>query len=100
MAPDIYRDHMYALIMAGGGGTRLWPLSREHTPKQFLKLFGKESLMEITAKRLLHLLPWDRIFVSTATDEYAATIKKLLPDLPHEDIIVEPVRRDSAPAYA
>ena len=99
MASDTYREHMYALIMAGGGGTRLWPLSREHTPKQFLKLFGKESLIEITAKRLLHLLPWDRIFVSTATDEYASTIKKLLPDLPNENIIVEPVRRDSAPAY-
>jgi mannose-1-phosphate guanylyltransferase len=99
MAADTYRDHMYALIMAGGGGTRLWPLSREHTPKQFLKLFGKESLIEITAKRLLHILPWDRIFVSTATDEYATTIKKLLPDLPHANIIVEPIRRDSAPAH-
>jgi mannose-1-phosphate guanylyltransferase len=99
MAVETYRDHMYALIMAGGGGTRLWPLSREHTPKQFLKLFGKESLIEITAKRLLHLLPWDRIFVSTATDEYASTIKKLLPLLPEENIIVEPVRRDSAPAH-
>ena len=49
---DSYKNHMYALVMAGGGGTRLWPLSREETPKQFLRLFGKESLFEITVKRL------------------------------------------------
>lgn len=96
---NAYKDHMYALIMAGGGGTRLWPLSRDHSPKQFLKLFGKDSLIEITAKRLLHLLPPERIFISTATDEYAKVIKKLLPSIPAKNIIVEPVRKDSAPAY-
>jgi mannose-1-phosphate guanylyltransferase len=99
MAKNDYEKHLYALIMAGGGGTRLWPLSREHSPKQFLKLFGKDSLIEITAKRIRHILPWDRIFVSTATDEYAKEIRRLLPDIPKENIIVEPVRRDSAPAH-
>lgn len=95
-----YKDHMYALIMAGGGGTRLWPLSREKTPKQFLQFFGKESLFEITIKRLMKLLPSERIFVSTATKEYAREIEKLVPELQKEHIIVEPVRRDSGPAHA
>lgn len=99
MAADTYRDHMYALIMAGGGGTRLWPLSREHTPKQFLKLFGKASLMEITAKRLRMFLPWEKIFISTATEGYAKVIRKLLPEVPKANIIVEPIRKDSAPAH-
>lgn len=96
---DSYKNHMYALIMAGGGGTRLWPLSREETPKQFLKLFGETSLIEITAKRISHMLPWEKIFVSTATLEYAKTIRKLLPQIPKENIIVEPVRRDNAAAH-
>jgi mannose-1-phosphate guanylyltransferase len=94
-----FRPHLYGLIMAGGGGTRLWPMSREHTPKQFLKLFGKHSLIEITAKRIRKILPWERIFVSTATEEYAKEIRTLLPDIPRENIIVEPVRKDSAPAH-
>jgi mannose-1-phosphate guanylyltransferase len=91
---------MYALVMAGGGGTRLWPLSREATPKQFLRLFGKESLFEITVKRLSKLLPWERIYVSTATEAYAKEINRLLPEIPKKNIIVEPVRRDSGPAHA
>jgi len=99
MAEKSFNNHLYALIMAGGGGTRLWPRSRNATPKQFLKLFGKKTLMEITVERLSNFLPWEAIFVSTATDEYAKEIKKLVPRLKTENIIVEPSRRDTAPAH-
>src|SRR4030065_1525592 len=95
-----YKDHIYALIMAGGGGTRLWPRSREQTPKQFLKLFAGRTLMEMTADRLSKFLAWDKIFVSTATNDYAKRIRKLIPQLRDDNIIIEPVRRDSGPAHA
>lgn len=95
----IYKKHLYGLIMAGGGGTRLWPLSREDTPKQFLKLFGGKTLIEITAFRLNRFLPWERIYISTATYLYAQEIKRLLPNIPDNNIIVEPIRRDSGPAH-
>lgn len=99
MEANEYKDHMYALIMAGGGGTRLWPISREKTPKQFLPLVGNQSLFQITAHRLSKLLPWERIYVSTATDEYAKEIKRQCPSILKENIIIEPVRRDSGPAH-
>ena len=51
-----YKDHLYALILAGGGGTRLWPKSRNKTPKQFLKLFGNKTLTQITVKRLREII--------------------------------------------
>ncbi|QQS38582.1 mannose-1-phosphate guanylyltransferase [Candidatus Woesebacteria bacterium] len=95
-----YKEHLYALIMAGGGGTRLWPMSLERCPKQFLKLFGNTSLLEITAERLVRFLPWERIIVSTSSDDYAKEIKKLLPKLDSKNIVVEPIRRDSGPAHA
>jgi mannose-1-phosphate guanylyltransferase len=99
MEENQYKSHMYALIMAGGGGTRLWPISREKTPKQFLPLVNSQSLFQITAHRLSKLLPWDRIYVSTATEEYAKEIVKQCPSILKENIIVEPVRRDSGPAH-
>jgi mannose-1-phosphate guanylyltransferase len=94
-----YRKHIYGLIMAGGGGTRLWPLSRDESPKQFLRMFGGQTLIEITANRLHRFLPWEKIFVSTATPEYAKKIRVLLPHIPKSNVIVEPVRRDSGPAH-
>lgn len=84
--------------MAGGGGTRLWPRSRDETPKQFLKLFGGETLVEITAKRLNKFIDWENIFVSTNV-RYKDQIADLLPQIPAKNIIVEPARRDTAPAH-
>lgn len=95
----LYREHVYALIMAGGGGTRLWPVSRDAHPKQFLNLFGEDTLIQITGRRLNKFLPWEKIYVSTATPDYAKRIKQLLPDVPSENIIIEPIRRDSGPAH-
>jgi mannose-1-phosphate guanylyltransferase len=99
MSKNYYKKHLYALILAGGGGTRLWPRSTEATPKQFLKLFGNKTLTEITAERLSKFMPWERIYVVTATSEYGKEIDKLLPELPSENIIVEPMKRDTAAAH-
>ena len=94
-----YKDHLYILLLAGGGGTRLWPLSRNKTPKQFLKLFGNDTLFQITAKRFREILPWSRIYVVTVSDEYRDEIIREVPQIPKENIIVEPARRDTAPAH-
>ena len=94
-----YKDHLYALIVAGGGGTRMWPKSRNATPKQFLQLFGKKTLIEITAQRLNKFLPWEKIWVVTVSNDYKKEIKRLVPLIQDENILVEPVRKDSAPAH-
>src|SRR3990172_12919585 len=74
-----YEDHLYALILAGGGGTRLWPKSRDKTPKQFLKLFKNETLTQITVKRFRKILPYERIFIVTVSEEYKKEILKEIP---------------------
>lgn len=89
-------EHLYALIMAGGGGTRLWPLSREAHPKQMLTLFGERSMFQLSVDRLLPLLPPERIFVVTAEDQ-VAPLSEQVPDLPRENYIVEPEGRGTAP---
>ncbi len=100
MLKDNYQDHLYVLIIVGGGGTRLWPKSRNATPKQFLKLFKKRTLTEITAYRLRKLLPWERIFVITTSPDYKREILKEVPEILSENIFVEPARRNTAPAHA
>ena len=59
-------EHDYAVIMAGGGGTRLWPISRKDRPKQLLPLLGDETLFQSTVSRLIELFPPERIQVATA----------------------------------
>ncbi len=88
-------DHTYAVILAGGGGTRLWPKSRNKTPKQFLKLNGKKTMIEVTANRLTNLIPWERFIVVT-NQLYEADVKRLLPEVPTENIIAEPAKKDTA----
>lgn len=90
-----YLDHTYALILAGGGGTRLWPKSRNKTPKQFLKLVGTDTMMQISAQRINKLIPWERIIVVT-NNLYKDDICKQLPDLPAHNVIAEPEKRDTA----
>lgn len=99
MSKDNYSDHLYALIVAGGGGTRLWPKSRNIRPKQFLPLFGKQTLIQITARRFSSFVPWPKIFVVTTTPAYKKEIQKEVPMIPSENIIVEPFRRNTAPAH-
>lgn len=99
MKKESYKEHLYALILAGGGGTRLWPQSRNATPKQFLKLFNKQTLTQITAYRFNKIIPWERIFVVTVSDAYKKEIKREVPELISKNIIVEPARRETGPAH-
>jgi mannose-1-phosphate guanylyltransferase len=95
-----YRKHIYALIPAGGGGTRLWPCSTEKNPKQFLKLFGEKTLIQITADRLNKFIPWEKIYIITTTEDYGNEIRRMIPEIPSNNVIVEPMRRDTAPAHS
>jgi mannose-1-phosphate guanylyltransferase len=89
----------YALILAGGSGQRFWPISRDSLPKQLLKLFGDKTLLEMTVDRLDGLVPTENIVILTNKQQEAA-VRKLLPQLPKENIIAEPEKRDTAPAIA
>lgn len=88
-----------ALIMAGGKGTRFWPLSTEEKPKQFLKLLGEDTMIQMTVNRVEKLLPIEKIFVVTAK-QYVNLVKEQLPNLPEKNIIVEPVGKNTAPCIA
>ncbi|MBN1249719.1 MAG: mannose-1-phosphate guanylyltransferase [Anaerolineae bacterium] len=88
-------EHLYALIMAGGGGTRLWPLSRQNHPKQTLSLVGNRTLFQAAVDRLLPSLRLERIFVVTAADQVEALAAQY-PHLPRENFIVEPLGRGTA----
>ncbi len=90
-------DNAYAVILAGGGGTRLWPKSRREHPKHLLKLFGKDSLLKITYNRVAPIIPNERILVITVED-HAELVKKELPDIPPENIISEPQPKNTAMA--
>ena len=94
-----YKKHLYALVLAGGPGKRLWPLSTEKTPKQFLRLFAGKTLFELTIDRVRKLLPWKRIYVGIVGNKYKEIILGLCPRLPPANIIVEPEGRDSGPAH-
>lgn len=93
MNPDL--SHAYAVIMAGGGGTRLWPLSRREKPKQLLPLIGQETLFQSTVKRLEGLFPPEHILVVTV-EEQAQEMKEQAPELPVENYLIEPAPRGTA----
>lgn len=90
-----YLDHTFAVILAGGGGTRLWPKSRNKTPKQFLRLFGNETMMQIATSRITKIIPWERVIVVT-NELYRDEVHKQLPEVPLENIIAEPAKRETA----
>lgn len=85
-----------ALIMAGGKGTRFWPLSTEEKPKQFLNLVGNDTMIQMTVDRIKKIVPLDRIFIST-NERYVDLVREQLPYIREENIIVEPVGRNTAP---
>lgn len=87
----------YGLIMAGGSGTRLWPLSRKDRPKQMLPLIGGRSLMQLAYERLRGLFPPERIYVCTGAD-HAEAVFANIPELPRANLLGEPVGRDTANA--
>ena len=88
---------MKIIILAGGGGTRLWPWSRESEPKQILPILGRDTLLQQTYKRLRWGFAAGDILVVAGTS-HAAAIKKQLPELPKRNLLLEPVKRDSAGA--
>jgi mannose-1-phosphate guanylyltransferase len=90
---------MYVAILAGGSGTRLWPLSRSKRPKQLLPLISDRSLIQETVDRVGSIVPISRTFVVTERS-HAEDIKLQLPDLDERNVIIEPVRRGTAPALA
>lgn len=89
----------YALILAGGSGTRFWPLSRNAKPKQLLDLFGKGTMLRQTVDRVAGLLPPENIFILT-NHLQEAEVRRQAPDIPPGNIVAEPTRRDTAPAVA
>jgi mannose-1-phosphate guanylyltransferase len=92
-------EHYYAMIMAGGGGTRLWPMSRNDMPKQLLPLVEEHSMFRISVERLAPLFTPDRIYVVTGR-KYADLLRTDAPEIPPQNFIVEPYGKDSGPAAA
>lgn len=88
--------HVHVAILAGGSGTRLWPLSRQHLPKQLLPLWSERSLLQQTVDRILPLVPLERVYILTGPD-LAPAIYEQLPDLPEENLFIEPSPRGTAP---
>ncbi|MDZ4806247.1 MAG: mannose-1-phosphate guanylyltransferase [Candidatus Eisenbacteria bacterium] len=96
---DARTPDTFALILAGGRGERFWPLSSAGRPKQFLKLAGEETLLTRTARRVEPLIPLSQILVVTGRDQ-VDLVRESLPDLAPENVIGEPVGRNTAPAVA
>ena len=91
-------NNNYCVILAGGVGKRLWPVSRQDHPKQFIDFFGVgKSLLQLTVERMLTVVPADHIYVSTC-EEYAAIAMKQLPEMKPEQFLLEPVRLSTGPA--
>ncbi len=92
-------SEIYALILAGGSGERFWPLSRKSRPKQLLSLFADQSLLEATIARLKGFVAPEHIFILTNHEQEAA-VRALAQQVPAQNIVAEPAKRDTAPAIA
>lgn len=92
-------NRSYALILAGGSGTRFWPLSRNARPKQLLDLFGSGTLLRQAIERLKGIVPTEHILILTNSLQ-EAEVRRQAAELPAENIVAEPARRDTAPAVA
>lgn len=89
----------YAVIMAGGVGTRFWPQSRRARPKQFLNVFGEATLIQNTVARLQGLIPPEQCYIVTH-ERYVEQTRAQLPAVPPENILAEPISRNTAPCIA
>ncbi|HVK57173.1 MAG TPA: sugar phosphate nucleotidyltransferase [Candidatus Kapabacteria bacterium] len=87
----------FVIIMAGGRGERFWPVSREKTPKQLIRLLGKESFLQMAVNRVLPVVPAKNVIIIT-NEAQAPEVQKQLPKLPKENIVAEPIGRDTCAA--
>ena len=87
----------YALLMAGGKGTRFWPLSKEEHPKQLMQLFSQKTLVEETYERVHSIIPNERVIIATSRI-LGPKIMQMFDFIPRENVIIEPVARNTAPA--
>lgn len=87
---------IYILIMAGGVGSRFWPRSRKHLPKQFLNIFGQQTMIQETVERVRDLIPPENILIITNKVQ-KALVEEQLPYIPKENVIAEPIGRNTAP---
>lgn len=88
---------MKVVIFAGGVGTRLWPLSRKSTPKQFEKVIGDQSMLQVSISKLFPDFTWSDIYISTNA-QYEDILRKQFPEIPADNLIFEPAMRDVGPA--
>ncbi|MGA0327433.1 MAG: sugar phosphate nucleotidyltransferase, partial [Limisphaerales bacterium] len=88
------RHKRFAIIMAGGRGERFWPLSRESTPKQLIRLLGDTSLLQETVRRIQSVIPLENILVITNESQLKA-VRRQLAQLPSANVIAEPCGRDT-----
>src|SRR5881394_3087396 len=84
----------FVIIMAGGRGERFWPVSREKTPKQLLTLIGERSFLQQAVDRVLPIVPAKNIFIIT-NEVQAPEVRKQLPKVPKQNVIAEPMGRDT-----
>src|SRR5882762_4900912 len=89
----------HAIILAGGRGTRFWPRSRTRTPKQLLNIVGTDTMLQQTVARLRPLIPPDRLWTVTNSEQTTA-VKKQLPAAARKRVLTEPLGRNTAAAIA
>jgi mannose-1-phosphate guanylyltransferase len=88
---------LYAIVLAGGIGTRFWPLSRRERPKQFLPIISEKTMIEETVERLVSLIPLERVY-TIANRELSRSIRRIFPDIPDTNVLIEPLGRNTAPS--
>lgn len=93
------KENMVVVIMAGGSGTRFWPLSTKENPKQFIRLFGNRTMIQHTCDRVLDIVDPENILVVTSK-MFLETVREQLPQIPEENILCEPMPRDTSGAVA
>lgn len=98
--PQLKQDNLYCIIMAGGVGSRFWPMSRQNHPKQFLDVLGTgRTLLQQTVDRFLSVIPINQVYIVT-NKAYADLVHMQIPGLTEDQILLEPARRNTAPCIA